>query len=224
MKRWLFSGVVLALVAWVWTPQAQANCEVSTTAQTFNNGSMMGAMNCDTAGNQRVIIGAPGGVSGTATASAPTLSEGSTGYFSWDLSGNLRTTLGTLLSGEDQTNNLMMTGAGVTRITTMGPVAAPATTSSVTTVPSGPKTFMAYMGGASESKAASLTIYGNWQNSTTGGVAVCTISIAAVTQTHIEDVCPTTSVAYTYYYYTTEAGAIGYTSASAASLYVYAMY
>jgi hypothetical protein len=45
--------------------------------------------------------------SGTATAGAPTLVEGSAGSFSFDLAGNARVTLGTLLSGEDQTNNVL---------------------------------------------------------------------------------------------------------------------
>lgn len=40
-------------------------------------------------------------------ATAPTVAEGTANSFSGDLSSNVRTTLGTLLSGEDQTNNVL---------------------------------------------------------------------------------------------------------------------
>jgi hypothetical protein len=43
----------------------------------------------------------------SATAAAPSLTEGTANSFSSDLAGNVRTTLGTLLSGEDQTNNVL---------------------------------------------------------------------------------------------------------------------
>lgn len=42
-----------------------------------------------------------------ATAATPSLTEGSANSFSSDLAGNLRTSLGTLISGEDQTNNVL---------------------------------------------------------------------------------------------------------------------
>lgn len=41
------------------------------------------------------------------TAAAPSLTEGTANSFSGDLLGNTRVTIGTLLSGEDQTNNVI---------------------------------------------------------------------------------------------------------------------
>ena len=43
----------------------------------------------------------------SSTAAAPSLTEGTANSFSIDLAGNVRTTLGTLFSGEDQTNNVL---------------------------------------------------------------------------------------------------------------------
>lgn len=141
----------------------------------------------------------------------------------WDTVNHaLKVTLATLISGEDQLNNLLMIGTGVTRQTTLGPVTAAATDSAITTVPNGRKTFQAYIGGASETKAFDISIYGNWQNSTTGKRFVCRIwqpSTASVT--HLEGDC-TTSVDYPYWMFSTDSGGAGYTSASGANLYVYA--
>jgi len=156
---------------------------------------------------------------GTSTAAAPTLAEGANSFFSFDLAGNARVTLGTLLAGEDQTNNGIMVFGAATRLITFSSVTS-ATTSTTQTVFVGPKTFMAYMGGASETKAFDLTIYGNWQNSTTGGRAVCRIYVpSTASTTHIEARCPVVEENYTYWYYTADT----YTSASAASLTLYAM-
>ena len=226
--RWFIAGLILAspLLAYAaWTNLTPMACLMQAASPTYVEGT---ANPCtgDLAGNIRVLMGAPSGVSGTATADPPTLTEGSTGYFSWDLAGNLRMTLGTLLSGEDQDNNLLMTGAGVTRITTFSSVTAAATSSSITTVPSGPKKFVAAIAaGASESTAFSLTVFGNWTNSTTGAFEVCRIWINAVTTTAIQqDRCTTVDSPYTYFFYTTDAGATGYTSTSGKAITVYAMY
>lgn len=138
-----------------------------------------------------------------------------------DASGNMMVSLGTLISGEDQTNNLLMTSGGAVRTTTFSSVTS-ATTSSVTTVPSGYKTFTAQIINAtSETKAATLTIYGNLISSTTGGIAVCTITLPSTATTlQLQDSCPPTTVNFPYYFYT----ATVYTSASSAPLTVYASY
>ena len=133
----------------------------------------------------------------------------------------LSVSLATLISGEDQTNNLLMTSGGVTRLTTFSSVDS-ATSSSVTTVPTGPKTFVGVIAaGASESTAFALTVYGNWTNSTTAAIPVCTISIPAVTTTAIlQEACPSTNANYMYWFYTVTV----YTSASGKDVTVYAQY
>jgi len=133
----------------------------------------------------------------------------------------LRVTLATLISGEDPTNNLLMTSGGVARMTTFSSVTS-ATTSSVSAVPMGAKTFVAQIINAtSETKAATLTIYGNLISSTTGGIALCIITLPSTATTlQLQDSCPITSVNFLYYFYT----ATVYTSASSAPLTVYASY
>lgn len=157
----------------------------------------------------------------SSTAAAPTLVEGATSALSEDLSGNLRVTLGTLLSGEDTTNNLLKVSGGVVRQTIFSSVTS-ATSSAVTTVPVGPKTFMGQItNGTSETKALTVDIYGNWTNSTTGGVRIGTITLpSTVTVTHLEDALPVVTANFSYYYYTVTA----YTSASSAPFTLYAMY
>src|SRR5262245_21225241 len=77
--------------------------------------------------------------------SAPTFTTGTAMMAdSCDTAGNKRVTQGTLTSGEDQTNNLLMTSGGVVRTTTFSSVTS-ATTSAVTTVPIGAKSFYAQM-------------------------------------------------------------------------------
>ena len=138
-----------------------------------------------------------------------------------DTNANQYVTQGTLTSGEDQTNNLLMTSGGVARMTTFSSVTS-ATTSSVSAVPMGAKTFVAQIINAtSETKAATLTIYGNLISSTTGGIALCTITLPSTATTlQLQDSCPITSVNFLYYFYT----ATVYTSASSAPLTVYASY
>lgn len=168
------------------------------------------------------VVGAGGTSVGgcTPTAAAPTYVEGTDNALSCDLIGALRTLNAYLQFGEDSTNNLMMVGPGATRITTFSSVTS-ATTSTTQILPIGVKTFMAYMGGASETKAFDLTIYGNWQNSTTGGRSVCRLYVPSTASvTHIETRCPDIEENFSYWYYTADV----YTSASAASLTLYAMH
>lgn len=150
-----------------------------------------------------------------------TASNGSDIGMLFDGSGNGFSTLGTLISGEDQTNNLLMTSGGVVRTTTFGSVTS-ATTSTISAVPIGSKTFVAQIINAtSETKAATLTIYGNVISSTTGGIPLCTITLpSTVTVLQLQDACPVVTANFAYYYYT----ATVYTSASSAPLTVYAHY
>lgn len=138
--RWLLGTLVLC-ASWGLTELSWAECKVFETAPTYTAGQLKD-ITCDTHG----IIGVGGGP-GSATAAAPTLVEGSTGSFSFDLAGNARVaigtattaaptyiegasstfsfdldgnarfTMGTLLSGENQDSDLLMTSGGAVRLT-----------------------------------------------------------------------------------------------------------
>ena len=73
-----------------------------------------------------------------------------------DTSGNQRVTLGTLLAGEDQTNNLIATSGGVVRQTTVESQITD-TTSAAVAVPVGSKTFMGVLTGAAGIAASPTT-------------------------------------------------------------------
>ncbi len=216
MKKLLLLMLALSL----WTAPAWAACLVD--SGTFPTGHVLRDVLCDTSGNQRVVIGgSAGGGLGTATAAAPTLAEGAAASFSFDLAGNARFTLGTLISGEEQTFDLLKTSGGSVRTTTFSSVTS-ATSSTVTTVPTGAKTFMGQIINAtSETKAATVLIYGNWTNSTTGGILLCTLTLpSTVTVLQLQDACPVVTANFAFYYYT----ATVYTSASSAPFTLYAMY
>lgn len=163
--------------------------------------------------------------SGTVTvkARATTANLGGGGVlgFLFDAVGNLKVTIATLLSGEDQTNSLIRTSGGAVRQTSLGSMTS-ATSSTPAALFVGDKTFYAQIVNAtSETKAATLTIYGSPFNNTTYGKAICTITLPSTATTlALQDVCPTTKINYSYYWYTTTV----YTSASSAPLTVYAMY
>jgi len=143
----------------------------------------------------------------------------------YDTSGNLKITPGTLYGGEhvDPSEDLgyMRTVPGVTRTTTFSSVTS-ATNSLVTTVPTGAKTFTAQIINAtSETKAATVLIYGNLESSTTGGILICTITLPSTATTlQLQDSCPVTTINYPYYFYTLSV----YTSASSAPFTLYASY
>jgi len=207
MKRLLLLGFVGLGWLWLMPTQAQANCEATTAAQTFASGTMMGAMNCDTAGNQRVIMGAPSGVSGTATAVAPTLSEGSTGYFSWDLSGGLRVVPATPPIGTDVSNNAIMTESGVVRLSQLvGTGGVPSTasdaTGTATTIPAGDITFHGIVT-CTGTCVQTQKIYGSFESSATvaKSVLVCTLTMNA--STTAVDWCSVKQQPFYYYFVVT---------------------
>ena len=220
MKRLLLCGVLLGLLAWASPPPVQANCVVTGT-ETFPAGTYIPDDKCDNTGAKKTTsTGGTISSLGTNTAAAPVLGEGSSGSFSFDLAGNARFTMGTLLEGEDQNNHLLNIGFGATRITTF-PSVITTTTSATQTLFTGPVRFMAQITNAtSETKAATLDIYGNWTNSTTGGIKICTITLpSTVTVTHLEDICPIVTPIFSFYYYTSTI----YTSGSSAPLTLYGM-
>lgn len=138
-----------------------------------------------------------------------------------DTGGNKKETLGTLLSGEDQTNNLLMTSGGVVRTTTFSSVTSVTSSAVTNAVPTGKKTFFAQMvNTTSETKALTLTIFGSPFNSTTYGKPVCFIEIPSTATTlELSDFCKSDSN-HAYWFYTVST----YTSASAAPVTVYAQY
>ncbi len=124
------------------------------------------------------------------------------GAESCDLSGNLRTTLGTLLSCEDQTNNLCMTSGGAVRSKTMASAVSTNTTSAVTQPPTGPKSIQGILtcnAGGSTNCGITFTVYGSALNTQATGtkVELCAATIptgAAVTSS----ACPVITAPYLY--------------------------
>lgn len=140
---------------------------------------------------------------GTATAAAPTLAEGAAGYFSWDLAGNARFTLGTLLFGEDQTNNLFRVSGGAIRTTTVMTGVTTNTTSATTTVFSGAKKPMASVTGTG-AITATVQFYGDMENTTTHGDPLCPAIVLSGT-TKAVGFCPQITADYPYYHAVTTA-------------------
>lgn len=151
-----------------------------------------------------------------ATAAAPTLTEGSANSFSSDLAGNTRTTLGTLLSGEDQTNNLMQTSGGVVRQTTVTSSVTTNTTSTAVAVPVGSKTFYGQIVGTG-AVTQTQAIYGDIDNDAANGILLCTLTLSGTTRT--QDACPVVTANFSYYYVITTN-----TTGTSATGAVYAMY
>lgn len=217
-------ALVLCLVALAYAPAdlwAYSNDCLAEASPTASLEKQSAPCSQDLNHNIRVTLGgSAGGGFGLSTAAAPTLIEGAGASFSFDLTGNARVTFGTLLSGEDQANNLLMTSGGANRITSLGAVTS-ATSSTPMAIFTGPVRFMGQITNAtSETKALTVDIYGNWTSSTTGGDPICRIILpSTATVTHLEDTCPTVTPDYLYYYYTVTV----YTSASAAPFTLYAM-
>ena len=222
-RMYLLAIGLLALSTVAMTAEARAECKVLDAVPTYTAGQLKDHT-CTTSGyvNFNLASGTLTGL-GTATAAAPTLSEGAAASFSFDLAGNTRFTLGTLISGEDQTNNLLMTSGGVARITTLGSVTS-ATTSTPALIPTGAKALMGQIINAtSETKAITATVYGNWTNSTTGGIEICRIELPSTATTlQLQGLCPISvnAIPFTYWYYTVNV----YTSASAAPFTIWPMF
>lgn len=145
--------------------------KASSTAPALAEGQVTG-FSFDLDGRARFAIdGVTGDGFGTATELAPTLAEGAAGSFSFDLAGNARVTLGTLLSGEDQTNGLIRTSGGAVRMTQiLGTGGAPSTatdaTSATSQLPVGKKTFQGIVT-CTGTCVQTQKIYGTWLNSAT---------------------------------------------------------
>lgn len=195
--------IVFALLSTVvMTAEVQAECKVATTAPTYENGKIV-QQTCNAAGNT--------GLSslGTATAAAPTLTEGAAAGFSFDLANNARFTLGTLISGEDQANSLLMTSGGVVRQTQiLGTGGVPSTATDTTTtpqiIPTGRKTFTGRVT-CTGTCVQTQKIYGTWRSTAdaTKDDLVCTITLNASTSDQAS--CTPTETNFSYWYVVTTA-------------------
>lgn len=100
---------------------------------------------------------------------------------SCDTAGNKPVTIGTLLSGEDQTNNLLMTSGGAVRGTEGNLInsAVGDATSAAFTLPTGYKTITGRITGAG-AVAQVITIYGGTSSSMAAATSdvVCTITLS----------------------------------------------
>jgi len=192
---------LLALWAFYSPPTVQAECRIVDATPTYMAGQLKDHT-CDTSGHLEVTISG-GTVSslGTSTAAAPSLVEGATASFSFDLAGNARFTLGTLISGEDQPNNLLMTSGGAVRQLRVITNATGNATGSTFLLPTGDKTLKFQLvcnAGASTNCGATIDLYGNFQNTTTNMFPVCTVVIPTGTAT-TNARCPTFKDNYAFY-------------------------
>ena len=209
---WIRSGLIILLLlggSWLVSPPVQAGCVVETSGS-YAEGTNLRDNKCDTSGNLKTSLGGVAGAGGfgTATAAAPTLTEAAGANFSFDLAGNVRVTLGTLLSGEDQTNNLIMVSGGATRITQLvGTGGVPSTASDATTtatiLPVGKKTFHSVVT-CTGTCVQTQKIYGAFESSATvaKSTLVCTLTNNA--STTATDWCAT-DLAYSYWFVVTSA-------------------
>lgn len=152
------------------------------------------------------------------TASSVTQNENQMmGAESCDLSGNLRTTLGTLISGEDQANNLIKTSGGAVRQTTvtMGAAATANGTTAAFAIPTGIKTFYGQVSGTG-AVIQTQAIYGDVDSDAANGVLVCTLVLNGTTR---DNAYCRTDVPFLYWYVVTTA-----TSGTSATGAVYVHY
>ena len=117
---------------------------------------------------------------------APTFADlTAMGLLSCDTNGNLRVTIGTLLSGEDQTNNLIQTSGGAVRSTTMASAVTTNTTSAAVALPIGVKRIYGSIDGTG-AVTQTQAIYGGLTSgvTTTNGELLCTLTLSGTTHDH----------------------------------------
>ena len=155
----------------------------------------------------------------TVTVKAVTSTEGSIAAgLNFDASGNIEVTLSTLLSGEDQTNNLLMTSGGVVRSTTMASAVTTNTTSTAVALPVGSKSIYGSVTGTG-AITQTQAIYGGITSGVTSttGILLCTLTLSGTTAVY--DACPVMTANFLYYIVVTTA-----TTGTGASGTVTAMY
>lgn len=124
----------------------------------------------------------------------------------WDDTNNaLGVTLRTLLSGEDQTNNLLMTSGGIVRLTTLMSGVSTNTTSSLVDGYTGSKTVKGTLtcnAGGSTNCGVTVTIFGNEENTTNGSEQLCQV-VVPTGAAYTPVTCPVITAAFRYLYATT---------------------
>ena len=142
------------------------------------------------------------GFQDTTAMACRSLIVGSTGTkITVDANGNLIVTLGTLISGEDQTNNLLMTSGGAVRTLTVASgmvVGGDATMTTAVAVPVGSKSFNGIITGTG-SITQTMKLYGSFASpiTTTNGTLLCTLTLSGTTET--SDTCPVVTANFPYY-------------------------
>src|ERR1043165_6101704 len=200
-RRSILFCIVALLGVSVFEPPAQANCMVTGT-ETFAVGTYIPDDKCDATGAKKATGGGAISSLGTANAAAPSLVEAAQASFSFDLAGNARFTLGTLLSGEDQTNNLLMTSGGAVRQIALMTAVSTNSTGSTAAGYVGSKTVKGTLtcnAGGSTNCGITYTIYGSELSSQATGTKeqLCQVVIptgAAVTSGS----CAPITAAFTY--------------------------
>lgn len=177
---WIRIGLTVVLLLGGWSlsgPPAYASCIVDTASYNYPDGTPIHDDKCDATGAKK---GANSITSlGTNTAAAPSNAEGSQGSFSFDLNGNARVTPGTLLFGEDSTNNQIHVGGGQVLTFTLMTGVTTNTTSATQLVYGGGKTFMASVSGTG-AVSVTVDIYGDITSTATTNNWLCTIIVPSV--------------------------------------------
>ena len=127
-----------------------------------------------------------------------------------------RVSLADLISGEDQTNNLLMTSGGVVRQTTMASTVTTNTTSSAVALPVGSKSIYGQVVGTG-AVTQTQAIYGDIDSDAANGILLCTLTLSGTTRT--QDACPVITANFSYYYVITTN-----TTGTSATGAIYAMY
>ena len=143
--------------------------------------------------------------SGTVTVNAratTAVTNMATGFL-FDSNGNLIMSLGTLISGEDQTNNLLMTSGGAVRGTEGNLInsAVGNATSAAFTLPTGSKSITARITGAG-AVAQVITIYGGTSSGMAAATStvLCTITLSGTNgAAGTADMCPVITAPVLFY-------------------------
>jgi hypothetical protein len=115
-----------------------------------------------------------------------------------DANGAQKVSLTTLLSGEDQTNNLLMTSGGAVRSTTMASAVTTNTTSAAVALPVGSKSIYGSVTGTG-AITQTQAIYGGITSGVTSttGILLCTLTLSGTTAVY--DACPVMTANFLYY-------------------------
>ncbi len=217
--RTLWSGLLIGALLWAGCMALPATTQAQT-CEARNDGNVPNYTNgtpnpiiCDTHGSQRVTIMGPSGSTSGVSLVTPN------GDSVMDETNDaVSVTLDTLISGEDQTNNLLMTSGGAVRSTTMASAVTTNTTSSAVALPVGSKSIYGSVTGTG-AITQTQAIYGGITSGVTSttGILLCTLTLSGTTAVY--DACPVMTANFLYYIVVTTA-----TTGTSASGTVTAMY